>query len=523
MVGCRWLIAVAVLSGCVVRVPGGAARITLRPTAPAPSCGDRSVLVRVHNPGPAPVMVESVVLAPGWTALCMPAEASRLIAVEMWETRYGGRLAPVLTPDRQAAIGYPIEVIERGETFTTAIVDTRQRLRVALRQPAAESPPPSVADAAPPRPAPVRPRPPVPAPPPPAIEPVPEPPRPTVEPLPVPEPLPPVPEPLPPVPLPPAPAYAGQYRLVSDIDLAGMQVMGADVSDMLVELSEFREHPTPVLLKVMRKSKVGYPVMESVWNIWDAIPDDWRRGTTRLVDKALVLMFDHVDELGEVAALISELAEVSRHVQLETELTIGELVDGAIGSSSHVLTRVALTFRNHERWIAIPAALGRVTRVSDAHPSIEWAAGSAGSAATLVLGHQRFQAAYGKLLFDELAARLFVPAGVSDLGGWLDHKIDCGVFEHALFRLPGIARVLGSGVLRGHCSHALMTLGAMIEQEVRRWSLDLVDMASGRCEMTSRDGTQIDELANGRWTMKIRVHGRDLQVAAPFRGVRVAP
>jgi hypothetical protein len=512
MAGRAWWIGVVLLSGCVVRAPGFHGAIALRAGAPRPSCGDHAISVHVQNPGPDPVMVGSVVLAPGWTALCVPAGAPRLVATHMLPAAHGRPLTPVLTPDQQAAVGHPIEVVERGDAFTTALVDTRQVIRIPLLRPEVAPPqiaqlPPTVVE--PPQP---------PEPPPPAVELQPPPPPPAVE-------LQPPPPPPPPPAVEPAPvAYDGRYRLVSEIDLAGTQVMGTAVSGMLVELSEFREHPTPVLVTVMRHSKIGYPAMEKLWNVWDALPGRVRRITMGAIDKALVLLFDHIEDFGDVAAVISELGEISRRVQLETELTLAAPVAGELGASSHVLTRVGLKFRRHELWIAIPAAFGRITQVNDVRSGVAMTAGAGGAGgrqATLTLGPQSFRLRYGELVFDALATNVFERVGASDLGGWLNHAIDCAAFERELSSIPGVNRLVSRAALRSHCIGTVTSLGTMIEHEVRSWSLDLVDMASGRCEMTSHDGARIDELSNGSWTMTIHVHDQDSLTSAPFRGVRI--
>jgi hypothetical protein len=119
---------------------------------------------------------------------------------------------------------------------------------------------------------------------------------------------------------------------------------------------------------------------------------------------------------------------------------------------------------------------------------------------------------------------VFARAGARDLGGWLSHVIDCRAFVDKVSTIPIVGQTLVATHLdlrlSGYCTSALTKLGAAIEREVRGWSFELVDMASGRCDMNTH-GNQIDELSRGEWTMMIHVGDEDQQVKAPFHGTRI--
>jgi hypothetical protein len=118
-----WLLGATLLCSCVVR---SAYPVAGPPRGYATVCRDpRATLLRLRNPGPGPVSVGHTLAWPGWTALCVPPGARRLVAVQVFAPAPGQAPQAVLTRDGRAVVGHPIAIVARGPASATATVNRR--------------------------------------------------------------------------------------------------------------------------------------------------------------------------------------------------------------------------------------------------------------------------------------------------------------------------------------------------------------------------------------------------------------
>ena len=482
-----WLISALWTLGCVVG-PGHPAVMVRRPVTKAVICRDPAARpVRFHNPGPGPVAIGRTLIGPGSTVLCVPRAVRHLVAMPVWPTVPGTPPVPVRSQDGRATLGHPIEIGVGSHGAATATLDTRSVVPLQDSDDAAPqlSPEPPLPrsdadrDAAGDDPA--------------SSEDV------AVD------------DGVAAGPAPRAIAAEGRYRLVSVVDLAGAQTLGSSISDVLVELSEFRDHPTPVLVKFIPNGMFQ--------DAWKATPQPVKNLITRAIDKIIVkVIFDNISAVDWVAERVGDVGKVSRGMALESELVLTSSGGGSVLTGSHVLQRVGLSLWGKTVWLPLPSSFQQLTQL-DVHAAVVLPGeGHGANRAVLSLGRQRFAIPYGELVHDAIAERVFAPAGAGDLGGWLNHIVDCGAIPRSLPHV--INRQLPS--LQADCIAALNAFGALVEHKIRALQIDLVDLRAGTCDAEISDDGEITALSNGSWDTGVQVHGEDSEVKAPFLGQRIA-
>jgi hypothetical protein len=153
MVGRVWLIGLLLLPGCVIAPARPVVAVGVPPPRPyVTACRDPSAtLLRLDNPGPGPTVVGRTLVWPGRTALCVPAGARRLVAMQVAPAAPGQPPRPVVTPDQRAIVGHPIAIVMRGPRLAVGTIDWRYVVPLPMRFAGlAGAPPPGPPDGGPP-------------------------------------------------------------------------------------------------------------------------------------------------------------------------------------------------------------------------------------------------------------------------------------------------------------------------------------------------------------------------------------
>ena len=327
---------------------------------------------------------------------------------------------------------------------------------------------------------------------------------------------------------PPPFVYSGRYELTSIVDLAGANAFGDTISTTLVQISLFHDHPAATILNLMALYDVPY-----FSEVWDVLPGFLKDKVTDLLDQLIVdALFDNVPVVDQAAELIADIGEASRNVELVTEMTLtGPTLGGSLLRGTHVMKGLGFHLWGLHASIPVPDVFQQITQL-EVRASLTPLTQAGGPQATLSISKQNFAIPYGNMIMDAIKELVFVPAGTTDLGGWLNYLIDCGSIASDL---GGIC-ILGACVsdlvsvdsMKNFCTGGLSTLGFVVEAEVRGLKIDLADLTNGACAMydkgyadTRGDG-KMDAISNGSWDMMIHINGTAKTVKSPFDGKRIA-
>lgn len=321
--------------------------------------------------------------------------------------------------------------------------------------------------------------------------------------------------------------YSGRYELTSIVDLAGAGAFGDTISTTLVQLSEFHDHPAATILNLMALYDVPY-----FSEVWDVLPGFLKDKVTDLLDELIVdAVFDNVPVIDQAAQFIADIGEASRNVELVTDLVLTEPT-GVQMRGSHTMKSLGFSLFGLHATIPVPTAFQQITQLEVRGALDTTVARAGGPSAHLTLSRQNFAIPYGDMIMDAFKELVFEPAGVEDLGSWLNHIIDCGSIAHDLGNIcilgACVSDLVSISTMDGFCTGGLGILGTVVETAVRSLKIDLADLNNGACDMydkgyadTKGDG-KMDALSNGNWDMTITLSGQAKTVKSPFDGKRIA-
>lgn len=320
--------------------------------------------------------------------------------------------------------------------------------------------------------------------------------------------------------------YSGKYELTSMVDLAGAGIFGETISTTLVQLSLFHEHPAATILNLMALYDVPY-----FSQVWGVLPGFLKDPVTNLLDDLIVdAVFGNVPAIDKAAQIVDDIASVSRNVELITLMSLrGPTAAGQL-RGDHTMTGLGFKLWTWHATIPIPADFGQITQ-------LEVRAGFMaqhfpdGEGATLTIAKQNFAIPYGRMLMDALKTAVFMPAGATDLGGYLNKVFNCTSIGSALGNIcvfgGCVSDLVDTSDIQGFCRSGFTTLGFVVETAVRSLKFDLVDLTNGTCKMydkgyadTKGDG-KMDAIVDGTWDMAIKVSGKTKTVKSDFDGKRV--
>jgi hypothetical protein len=310
--------------------------------------------------------------------------------------------------------------------------------------------------------------------------------------------------------------YSGRYELTSIVDLAGANAFGDTISTTLVQLSLFHDHPAATILNLMALYDVPYFAQ-----VWDVLPGFIKDKLTDLLDQLIVdALFDNIPVVDQAAELI-------------TEMTLrGPLAGSTQLRGDHVMKGLGFHLWGAHASIPLPDAFGQITQLEVRAGLTPIAGPITGPQARLTLSKQNFAIPYGAMIMDAVKELVFVPAGTTDLGGWLNHIISCRSIASGLGNLCILGECVKDLVsidsMTGFCSSGLGIVGFAVEASVRSLKIDLADLTNGQCAMydkgygdTRGDG-KMDAISDGNWDMLIHVGGVAKTVKSPFDGRRIA-
>jgi hypothetical protein len=325
---------------------------------------------------------------------------------------------------------------------------------------------------------------------------------------------------------PPALVYSGKYEITSIVDLAGAGAFGTVISDTLVELSNFHDHPAKTILDLMALYQVPY--FSEVWNV---LPGFIKDDVTNLLDQLIVdALFDNIPVVDQAAKLITDIGEAGRNVRLVTDMTLR----GAppLLKGDHVMKSLGFSLWGLNADIPVPSVFQQITQLEVRASVMKVDGPLSGPQAHVTLSKQNFAIPYGDMIMDAVKQLVFEPDHAEDLAGWLNVIINCKSIGSGLGNLCVLGACVSDLVsvdsLTNFCSSGLSIVGTVVEGEVRGLKIDLADLTNGKCDMydigygDAKGDGKISALSNGNWDMLIHIGGAAHTVKAPFDGKRIA-
>jgi hypothetical protein len=319
--------------------------------------------------------------------------------------------------------------------------------------------------------------------------------------------------------------YSGKYELTSIVDLAGAGAFGTVISDTLVELSQFHDHPAKTILDLMALYQVPY--FSEVWNI---LPGFIKDDVTNLLDQLIVdALFDNIPVVDQAAKLITDIGEASRNVRLVTDMTLRGVPPLLRGD--HVMKSLGFSLWGLNADIPVPSVFQQITQLEVRAGVTPVMGPLTGPQAHMTMSKQNFAIPYGDMIMDAVQKLVFEP-NAETLAGWLNYIISCKSVGSALGNLcvfgACVSDLVSVDSLTNFCTSGLNIVGTVVEGEVRGLKIDLADLTNGACDMYDKgyddakgDG-KISALSNGSWDMLIHIGGAAHTVKAPFDGKRIA-
>src|SRR5262249_54203595 len=160
----------------------------------------------------------------------------------------------------------------------------------------------------------------------------------------------------------------------------------------------------------------------------------------------------NIPVIDQAAQFIADIGEASRNVELVTDLVLTGPVNGGVQMrGSHTMMSLGFSLFGLHATIPVPSAFQQITQLEVRGALGPAVARAGGPAAHLTLSRQNFAIPYGDMIMDAFKEIVFEPAGTEDLGGWLNHIIDCG----------SIAHDLGNICILGACVSDLVSISTM--------------------------------------------------------------
>ncbi len=321
--------------------------------------------------------------------------------------------------------------------------------------------------------------------------------------------------------------YSGKYELVSLVDLAGAGIFGEYISTTLVELSMFHEQPAGTILRLMALNNVPYYTQ-----VWMVLPGFIKDPIAGWLDDLIVdHVFGNVKAIDEAVQIVDDIASVSRNVELRTVMTLRP-PGAAVGQmrGEHIMTGLGFKLWSWNAEVPLPREFGQLAQL-EVRAGLTPREFGTEKGADLSISKQHFAIPYGKMLMEALKQAVFMPAGATDLGSYLNKIFNCTSIGNSL----GDMCILGACVddlvssedMANVCRGGLSTLGFVVETAVRSLKFDLVDLNDGKCQMRDigyadmvGDG-KMDAITEGEWNMTIKVGGKSKIVKSPFDGKRI--
>lgn len=327
-----------------------------------------------------------------------------------------------------------------------------------------------------------------------------------------------------------APKLDGKYELSSYFDLTSAGIFPEPANDTLKALSNFKEHPSQTMVDLLAAADV--PVVPNVLN---AIPSFIRDKVLGYIDEHLIKSFyGKVPFAEQLTAILDDLASITTKFEMVTALDLppGDVI--GTSQASHMFTGVAYNWDNKRNVINAPEVLKNLENQSVSANAVALEKRSPElETARLKIGKHGFTVPIGS--FALLAANKLVKDkfGATDLRDALGKVINCeAVADNVSKRCidpPGAGKICvdHKSELKGLCNAGLDVLVGVVQGQIKRLDLPLLNMESGEAQMWDApteggalDAT-IDRLDHGYWTATVNVGKGEKTILATFIGHRI--
>lgn len=328
-----------------------------------------------------------------------------------------------------------------------------------------------------------------------------------------------------------APKLDGKYELSNYFDVTSAGVFPDAANDTLKALSNFKEKPTQTMVDLLDAANV--PVVPTVLN---AIPAIIRDQVLGWVDENIIKSFYKTVPFAKtLTGILDDLASITTKFELVTILDVpaGNAIGDAQGS--HTFSGVGFNWQDKHNFIAAPEVLKQlelqqvaVNAVALEKRSPELESGR------LKVGSHKFNIPIGSFMI--LAANKLMKDkfGVANLREGLGAVVNCEAVADAVSKKcidpigPGKICVDHKNELEGLCNTGLDVLTGIVQGQISRLDLPLLDMKEGQAQMWDAptekgalDAT-IDRIDKGFWEAHVTVGKSDKKILATFIGKRAS-
>lgn len=326
------------------------------------------------------------------------------------------------------------------------------------------------------------------------------------------------------------PKLDGKYELSNTFDLTSTGVLPDVANDTLKALSNFREHPTQTMVDLMAAAHV--PVVPTVLN---AIPGLIRDQVLGFIDDHIVKsLYKSVPFAQSLTGMLDDLASITTKFELVTTLEVPAPNDVGDAPGTHTFSGVAWNWQSKRNFIGAPEVLktleappviSNVVALEKRAPELE--------SGRLKIGAHKFTVPIGSFALIAADRLMKDKLGVANLRAALGVVIDCDAVADAVSKKcidpigPGKICVDHKSELKGLCETGLDVLTGVVQGQIKRLDLPLLDMKGGQAQMWDApteggplDAT-IDRIDKGFWEAHVTVGKTDHTVLATFIGKRV--
>lgn len=327
-----------------------------------------------------------------------------------------------------------------------------------------------------------------------------------------------------------APKLDGKYELSNYFDMTSAGVFPDAANDTLKALSNFKEKPTQTMVDLMDAANV--PVVPTVLNAIPAIIRDKVLGWVD--DNIIASLYKSAPFAKTMTGVLDDLASITTKFELVTTLDVpaGNGIGDALGS--HTFSGVAWNWQDKRHLIGAPEVLKQlelqqvaVNAVALEKRSPELESGR------LKIGNHKFNVPIGSFMILEVNKVLKEKFGVANLREALGAIVNCEAVADKVSKQcidpigPGKVCVDHKPELKGLCNTGLDILTGVVQGQISRLDLPLLDMKEGQAQMWDAptekgalDAT-IDRIDKGFWEAHVTVGKSDKKILATFIGKRI--
>ncbi|MBS2014237.1 MAG: hypothetical protein JST00_15225 [Deltaproteobacteria bacterium] len=327
-----------------------------------------------------------------------------------------------------------------------------------------------------------------------------------------------------------SPKLDGKYELSNYFDVTSAGVFPDTANDTLKALSNFREKPTQTMVDLLDAANV--PVVPNVLN---AIPAIIRDQVLGWVDENIIKSIYKTAPFAKtMTGVLDDLASITTKFELVTTLDVptGNAIGDALGS--HTFSGVAWNWQEKRNFIGAPEVLKQlelqqvaVNAVALEKRSPELESGR------LKIGKHKFDVPIGSFMILAMNKLLKDKFGVANLREALGAIVNCEAIADTVSKKcidpigPGKVCVDHKNELKGLCNAGLEVVTGVVQGQISRLDLPLLDMREGQAQMWDAaaekgplDAT-IDRIDKGFWEAHVTVGKSDKKILATFVGKRI--